>query len=52
MENKEQMIQVANNCRDYETKSYKAVKSCENCINYAGGECLEGMYEPTLITLD
>jgi len=52
MENMEQMIQAANNCNCYESGSYKAVKSCTNCIHLAGGECLKGMYEGIIITID
>jgi hypothetical protein len=52
LENREQMIQVANNCTDFENMVSFSVKNCSDCINFGEGICTKDMFEVTLIALD
>jgi hypothetical protein len=52
LENREQMIQVANNCIDFENMVSFSVKNCSDCINFGEGICIKDMFEVTLIALD
>jgi len=52
LENREQMIQVANNCKNFENMVSFSVKNCSNCINFGEGICIKDMFEGTLIAID
>jgi len=60
MENREQMMCVANNCYDYEKMGRRIsscanvphCKSCLNCKHCDGNMCIKNLFEYTLISLD
>jgi predicted aldo/keto reductase-like oxidoreductase len=60
MENREQMMHVANNCFDYERMGKRIssrvnalrCKSCLNCKHCEDDVCIKNLFEYTLISLD